>query len=86
MNRAAIISVILEEPQQSQQAFNNIVSEYHEIVRGRMGIPFKNGCIALVSLTVVADLNTINTFTGRLGKLDGVIVKAAIAKEGIEIE
>ncbi len=86
MKRAANISVILEKPQQSQLAFNNIVSEYHEIVRGRMGIPFKKGNIALVSLTVVADLNTINSFTGRIGKLDGVIVKASIASEGIDVE
>lgn len=86
MKRAAIISVILEEPQKSQMAFNKIVSEYHEIVRGRMGIPFRKGCLALISLTVVADLNTINSFTGRIGKLDGVIVKASIASEGVEVE
>lgn len=86
MKRAALISVILEKPQESQKVFNNLVSEYHEIVRGRMGIPFKGGSIALVSLTVVADLDTINSFTGRIGKLDGVTVKASIASEGIELE
>jgi len=86
MKRAAIISVILEDPQESQLEFNNIVSEFHEILRGRMGIPFKGGNVALVSLTVVADLDTINSFTGRIGKLDGVIVKASSAKEGIDVE
>lgn len=86
MNRAAIISVILEQPQKSQQAFNNIVSEYHEILRGRMGIPFKKGSVALVALTVVADLDTINSFTGRIGKLDSVMVKVSVAKECIELE
>lgn len=86
MKRAAIISVILEKPQTSQAAFNKIVSDYHEIVRGRMGIPFQNGKIALVSLTVVSELDTINSFTGRIGKLDGVTVKASIASEGIDVE
>lgn len=85
MKRAAIISVILEKPQQSQVEFNSIVSKYHEIVRGRMGIPFKNG-VALISLTVVADLDTINSFTGHIGKLAGVTVKASIANESIEVE
>lgn len=86
MQRAAIISVILETPQASQVIFNSIVSEYHGIVRGRMGIPFKNGSIALISLTVVAELDTINSFIGLIGKLEDVSVKTSIAREGIDLE
>lgn len=86
MKRAALISVILEKPQLSQLAFNKLVSQHHEIVRGRMGIPFKNGSLALISLTVVTDLDTINSFTGRIGRLEGVTVKASIASEDLEIE
>lgn len=86
MKRAAIISAIIENPQRSQREFNNIISEYNDIVRGRMGIPFGEGKIALVSLTVVTELDKINGLTGRLGKLEGVSVKASIAKEGIELE
>jgi len=86
MKRAAIISAILENPQNNQRDFNNIVSEFNDIVRGRMGIPFGQGKIALISLTVVAELDRINSLTGRLGKLEGVTVKAAIAKEGIVLE
>jgi putative iron-only hydrogenase system regulator len=86
MKRAAIISVILEKPQETQKTFNNIVSEYHEILRGRMGIPFRNGSIALIPLIVEADLDTINTFMGRIGKLEGVIVTVSIASVNIEME
>lgn len=86
MKRAANISAILDKPQDSQRAFNDIVSEYNDIIRGRMGIPFGQGKIALVSLTVVAELDRINSLTGRLGKLEGVTVKASIAKEGIVLE
>lgn len=86
MKRAAIISAILEKPQETQKTFNNIVSEYHEILRGRMGIPFKNGSIALIPLIVEADLDTINTFIGRIGKLEGVIITVSIASENIETE
>lgn len=86
MKRAAIISAILDNPQSSQRYFNDIVSEFNDIVRGRMGIPFGKGKIALVSLTVVAELDQINSLTGRLGKLEGVTVKASVAKEGIVLE
>lgn len=86
MNRAAIISVILENPKTTQRAFNDIVSDYNDIVRGRMGIPFDESGIALISMTVVADLDKINSFTGKLGKLDGVTVKASIARESVVLD
>lgn len=86
MKRAAIISAIIENPHETQREFNSIISEYSDIVRGRMGIPFGGGKIALVSLTVVAELDRINSLTGRLGKLKDVSVKASIAKEGINLE
>lgn len=83
MPRAAIISVILEDPKANQRALNDCVSAYHDVLRGRMGIPFPESAVALISMTVVADLDRINAFTGKLGKLPGVTVKASIAKEDV---
>lgn len=85
MKRAANISVILEQPKETQRQFNDIVSDYNDIILGRMGIPFE-GSVALISLTVVAELDRINTFTGRLGKLPGVAVKASIARESVNVD
>jgi putative iron-only hydrogenase system regulator len=85
MKRAANISVILDHPRETQRQFNEIVSDYGDIIRGRMGIPFE-GSVALISLTVVAELDHINSFTGKLGKLPGVTVKASIAREGVRVE
>ncbi len=84
--RAAIISAVLEKPSETQRPFNDIVSEYNDIVRGRMGIPFKNSGVALISLTVVAELDRINSLTGKLGRIDGVTVKATVANENIQVE
>lgn len=85
MKRAANISVILDQPRETQRQFNEIVSDHGDIIRGRMGIPFE-GSAALISLTVVAELDHINSFTGKLGKLPGVTVKASIAREGVNVE
>jgi putative iron-only hydrogenase system regulator len=84
--RAALISVILEDPQDSQKVFNNIVSDHHGIVIGRMGIPFDNGTVALISLTVVSDLGTIKNFTEQIRSLDGVTVNASIANAEFELQ
>ncbi len=85
MKRAAIISVILSEPQKTQSAFNEIVSDYHEFILGRMGIPFKKGTTALISLTVAADLDTINEFIGKIAKLEGAVVKATTTEHDVSL-
>ncbi len=81
MVKIAVIGAILENPPKVQQRFNEAVSEYNEIIRGRMGLPMPERELAVISLTVVGELNAINAFVGKLGKIDGVIVKAAFSKK-----
>lgn len=83
MNRIAVISAILEEPKTNQHAFNEIVSHFQEIVRGRMGIPFDEHQMAVISLTLVGPVDRINSLTGQLGSIPGVQVKAAISRKEI---
>ena len=37
MKRVAVISAILEEPDICQKQFNDIISKYKHIIKGRMG-------------------------------------------------
>lgn len=83
--KIAVISAILENPKQTQGGFNEIVAGFRGIVKGRMGIPFEKEGIAVVSITVTADMDEINNFTGKLGKLDGVTVKATVSKNEYEL-
>jgi putative iron-only hydrogenase system regulator len=55
------------------------VAVYRNIIKGRMGIPFDNEEISVVSLTVMGELDDINALTGKLGKLPQVTVKAAVS-------
>jgi putative iron-only hydrogenase system regulator len=79
MERIAVVGVILEHPETSQKAFNETVSAYRKIIRGRMGIPFDEADTAVVSLTLRGDLDTINALTGKLGNLPGITVKTAVS-------
>jgi putative iron-only hydrogenase system regulator len=81
MERIAVIGAILEHPETSQKAFNETVSAYRKIIKGRMGIPFDEAEIAVVSITLRGDLDTINALTGKLGKLPGITVKTAVSGE-----
>ena len=47
-----------------------------------MGIPFEEG-IYVISITVTGTLEEINSLTGKLGNVPGVVVKTAIAKKEI---
>jgi putative iron-only hydrogenase system regulator len=81
MERIAVIGAVLEQPGVSQMAFNETVSPYRGIIKGRMGIPFDEADIAVISLTLRGDLDTINALTGKLGNIPGVTVKTAVSGE-----
>ncbi len=83
MKKIALISAILENPSESQQKFNSIVSEHKELVRGRMGLPFDDYNIAVISITVMGTMDEINKLTGKLGKLPSVTVKTAVSQKQI---
>jgi len=81
MKKIGVISAILEEPNLCQKEFNDVISNFKGIIKGRMGIPFEEEGLAVISLTVVGDLNDINSLTGKLGNIQHVLVKTAISKK-----
>lgn len=83
MKKIALISAILECPHDTQMEFNSIVSEYKDIIKGRMGLPFEDSDTAIIAISVVAEMDRINSFTGRLGKVPNVIVKTAVSKKDV---
>ncbi len=83
MEKVGVISAVLDEPKLISKRFNKIVSDYNDIVRGRMGIPFLDKHISVVSITLCGELDRINDLTGKLGNLEGVTVKVAISKKDV---
>ena len=83
--RVASISIIIENFQ-SVEKLNSILHEYGEYIIGRMGIPYKKRNINLISVALEADVNTINTLTGKIGRLDGVSDKTAFSNYDFENE
>ena len=84
MKRVAVISAILEEPDICQKQFNDIISKYKHIIKGRMGIPCEVENISVISIVVVGELDLINSLTGKLGKIPSVLVKTSISKKEVE--
>lgn len=83
MSRVAIISAVLDEPEKCQQEFNKVLSSFKKIIRGRMGIPFENEGVSIISVIVVGEMDNINNLTGKLGKIPYVSVKTSVSKKEI---
>ncbi|MEC9488855.1 MAG: TM1266 family iron-only hydrogenase system putative regulator [Halanaerobium sp.] len=81
--KIAVISAILEEPETAQSAFNQVISDYREVIRGRMGIPLPDREVSAIAIIAIGTLDRINSLTGKLGNITGVSVKTSISKKEI---
>lgn len=77
--RVAIIGVIVEE-QSSVEKLNQILHNYGEYIIGRMGIPYKEKGINIISIAIDAPQDIISALSGKLGALNGVSCKAVYSK------
>ena len=74
--RVALISIIVEDDSSVGQ-LNAILHEYGEYIIGRMGIPYRQKGVNIISIAVDAPQDVINTISGSIGRLAGVTSKAA---------
>jgi putative iron-only hydrogenase system regulator len=78
--RIAVAAIVVDE-QSAAPEVNKILHEYSEIIIGRMGIPYKERGISLISVALDAEPDVISSLTGKLGRIAGVSVKAAISRK-----
>ncbi|KDR94853.1 putative iron-only hydrogenase system regulator [Peptoclostridium litorale DSM 5388] len=78
--RIGAVAIIIEEKESVQRA-NTIMSEYSDIIVGRMGIPYKEKNVSVISIIVDGTTDEIGALAGKLGKLHGVMVKSALTKK-----
>ena len=68
---------IIVENLESVEALNVLLHEYGQYIIGRMGLPYREKKINIVSIAIDAPQNTIAALAGKIGALDGVGVKTA---------
>ena len=74
--RVAVISIIVENSESVQQV-NEILHSYGEYIIGRMGIPYRQKRINIISIAIDAPQDVISALSGKIGKLKGASSKAA---------
>ena len=74
--RVAVIGIIIEEPESVEQ-LNSVLHDYSGYIIGRMGIPYREKGIQIISIAIDAPQDVISTLTGKIGRIKGVSNKAA---------
>lgn len=74
--RVAVMSIIVENPE-SVEKLNNILHENGKYIIGRMGIPYREKKINIISIALDAPQDVISAMSGKIGNLPGVSVKTA---------
>lgn len=77
--RIAVIAIIVED-RESSAAMNEVLHQYGEYIIGRMGIPYKQKGISLISVAIDAPNEIISALTGKLGNIPRLTAKAAYSK------
>ena len=74
--RVAVMSIIVENST-SVEMLNKLLHENGNYIIGRMGIPYREKGISIISVALDAPQNVLSALAGKIGNLDGVSVKTA---------
>ncbi len=82
--RIGVIAIVVEERGKVTAKLNNILSEFGDIILGRMGVPSKEHGLSIISIIVEGTSDDIGAMTGQLGNLSGISIKSALTSKYIE--
>lgn len=78
--RIGFVGIILEDRERSSPLVNRVLSAFADLIMARVGLPCRERGIAVITLVVEATTDELGALTGKLGALEGVSVKSALAK------
>ena len=77
--RVGVVAIIIDN-RESVSAVNDILHEYADYIIGRMGLPYKDKQMNIISIVVDAPHDTISALSGKIGRIAGVNAKTVYSK------
>lgn len=77
--RIGVIGIVVEDRAKAAQ-INAILSEYGDMIIGRMGVPYQDKQLSVISLIIEGTTDQVGAMTGKLGNIKGVQVKSALSR------
>ena len=74
--RVAVMSIIVENGGETER-INTLLHDAGQYIIGRMGIPYREKGVNIISVVIDAPQDVISALTGKIGRLAGVTAKTA---------
>ena len=78
-NRLGVVGIIIEDNEKSEEV-NKVLHIHANLIVGRIGIPYPQRGVCVISLIVDGTSDQVSAMTGKLGKIEGIQVKSALAR------
>jgi putative iron-only hydrogenase system regulator len=72
--RIALLGIMIEDIESSGKV-NDLLHEYSDRIVGRMGIPYRDRGLSIISVVIDASGDDISALAGKLGRIKGISVK-----------
>lgn len=77
--RVSVISIIIKD-EEAAGAVNELLHEFRHYIIGRMGIPYRDRGISIISVVIDAPQDATSSLSGKLGMIEGVTAKTLTAR------
>ena len=78
-NKLAVVAIIIVDIE-SVDRINALLHDFGDYIIGRMGIPYRQRNVNVISVVMDAPIEIINSLSGKLGMVKGVSSKVLSAK------
>ena len=78
-SRVAVIGIIVEDKNKSDEV-NSLLHQYSQYIIGRMGLPYRERKVSIISVIIDASSDVISALSGKLGRIPGVSTQALYTK------
>ena len=78
--RIAVMGIIVEDTD-SVESLNSVLHDYGAYIIGRMGIPYRDRSLNIVSIAIDAPQDVIASLAGKIGNISGISVKTAYSNK-----
>ncbi|MFN3284114.1 MAG: TM1266 family iron-only hydrogenase system putative regulator [Pseudothermotoga sp.] len=75
MERFYLMNILVEDRQDAYKRVNELLHDFADVIRLRVGYPVPDESIAIILLVIKATNDTVGSFSGRLGQIKGLKVK-----------
>ncbi|MDY3985406.1 TM1266 family iron-only hydrogenase system putative regulator [Dysosmobacter sp.] len=78
--RVAVMAIIVREGT-SVESLNGLLHQYGSHIIGRMGVPYRQRGVNVISVALDAPQDVISALSGKIGRLPGITAKTVYAPE-----